>query len=63
MNIIDYDGLKLTKPELKRDLPAGGKRFVQRANGYLATIVAGEIVLQNGEITDARPGKLVRAQA
>ena len=63
VNIIDYDGLKLIKPELKRDLPAGGKRFVQRANGYLATIVTGEIVLQNGEITDARPGALVRAQA
>lgn len=60
VNVIDYDGLRLLKPELKRDLPAGGRRFVQRANGYVATIVAGEVVLQDGEITEARPGRLVR---
>lgn len=60
VNVIDYDGLRLLKPELKRDLPAGGRRFVQRANGYVATIVAGEVVLRDGEITTARPGRLVR---
>ncbi len=60
VNVIDYAGLKLMRPELKRDLPASGKRFVQRANGYVATIVSGEIVLREGEITEARPGRLVR---
>ena len=60
VNVIDYARLKLLKPELKRDLPASGRRFVQRANGYVATIVAGEVVLREGEITDARPGRLVR---
>ena len=60
VNVIDYAGLTLCKPELNRDLPAGGKRFMQKAKGYFATIVSGEVVLRDGEITDARPGKLVR---
>lgn len=60
VNVIDYAGLTLLKPELNRDLPAGGKRFMQKAKGYFATIVSGEVVLRDGEITDARPGKLVR---
>lgn len=60
LNVIDYQNLKLTKPELVRDLPAGGKRFVQKANGYVATIVSGVAVTGNGQITDARPGQLVR---
>ncbi|MDX2039995.1 MAG: amidohydrolase family protein [Acidobacteriota bacterium] len=60
LNVIDYDRLQLLKPELTRDLPAGGKRFVQRANGYLATIVSGEVVAREGTISDNRPGRLVR---
>lgn len=60
LNVIDYQNLKLTKPELVRDLPAGGKRFVQKANGYVATVVSGVAVTGNGQITDARPGQLVR---
>ncbi len=60
LNVIDYPNLKLTKPELVRDLPAGGKRFVQRAEGYIATYVSGIEITRAGEITDARPGKLVR---
>lgn len=60
LNVIDYQALKLTKPELVRDLPAGGKRFVQRAEGYVATFVSGVEVTRNGQITEARPGQLVR---
>ncbi len=60
LNVIDYANLKLTKPELVRDLPAGGKRFVQKATGYLATFVSGVEVTRAGDITDARPGQLVR---
>jgi N-acyl-D-aspartate/D-glutamate deacylase len=43
------------------DLPAGGKRLVQGADGYVATLVAGETVFENGEHTGALPGRLVRA--
>lgn len=60
LNVIDYANLKLTKPELVRDLPAGGKRFVQKANGYVATFVSGVAVTRDGKVTDARPGHLVR---
>ncbi len=60
VNVIDYGNLQLTKPELVRDLPAGGKRFLQQARGYLATIVSGRAVTRNGQITDERPGRLVR---
>jgi N-acyl-D-aspartate/D-glutamate deacylase len=60
INIIDYNNLKLNRPELVRDLPAGGKRFVQYANGYLATIVSGCLVTKDGIATSERPGKLVR---
>jgi N-acyl-D-aspartate/D-glutamate deacylase len=42
------------------DLPAGGKRLLQRASGYDATIVSGEVIYRNGEATGALPGKLVR---
>jgi N-acyl-D-aspartate/D-glutamate deacylase len=60
VNLIDPDALALAHPEIVYDLPAGGKRLVQRARGYRATIVSGEIVLENGEPTGALPGKLVR---
>jgi N-acyl-D-aspartate/D-glutamate deacylase len=45
------------------DLPAGGRRLVQRVDGYVATLVAGEVTYENGEPTGARPGRLVRAGA
>ncbi len=61
LNVIDFSRLRLHHPELRHDLPAGGKRLVQRADGYVATIVAGVPVFENGEETGARPGKLVRA--
>lgn len=60
INVIDYGRLRLRKPELVRDLPAGGKRFIQRPDGYIATIVAGSVACRNGEITEHRPGRLVR---
>jgi len=60
INAIDPQKLSVGLPQLVRDLPAGGKRFLQKAHGYVATWVAGEQVQCNGEITDARPGHLVR---
>ena len=60
LNVIDMDGLRLRTPTIVHDLPAGGRRFVQRADGYLHTIVAGEETYANGEPTGARPGRLVR---
>ena len=60
INVIDYENLKIRPPEVLYDLPAGGKRMVQRTEGYDATIVAGEIVYRHGEATDALPGRLVR---
>ncbi len=60
LNIIDYPNLRLGPPSIYADLPAGGKRLLQRAHGYVATLVGGQIIAQNGELTDARPGRLVR---
>ncbi len=60
LNLIDADRVALRPPEMVFDLPAGGRRFVQRASGYAATLVAGEVVMRDGEPTDARPGRLVR---
>jgi len=60
LNIIDFDRLKLEAPVMAYDLPAGGKRLLQRARGYEATIVSGQITYRNGEATDALPGRLVR---
>lgn len=60
INVIDYDRLQLRRPTVAYDLPAGGKRLVQRADGYTATIVSGQIVCQNGVATGALPGRLVR---
>ena len=61
LNIIDYDKLALVHPEKVNDLPSGVGRLIQRSNGYTATIVAGEVVVDDGELTDARPGRLVRS--
>jgi N-acyl-D-amino-acid deacylase len=61
VNIIDFDGLRLHQPEVVHDLPAGGRRLVQRVDGYRSTFVAGTPVFENGEDTGVRPGRLVRA--
>jgi N-acyl-D-aspartate/D-glutamate deacylase len=60
VNLIDLDRLRLRAPEMAFDLPAGGRRLIQRAEGYRATIVAGEPIYENGEPTGALPGRLIR---
>jgi N-acyl-D-aspartate/D-glutamate deacylase len=60
VNIIDYERLTAHRPEIRFDLPAGGKRFVQTASGYVATITRGEVTYEHGEATDALPGRLIR---
>lgn len=60
VNVIDYDRLRLKAPRIAYDLPAGGRRLLQGAEGYVATIVAGEAVYRDGEPTGALPGRLVR---
>ncbi len=60
LNIIDYDNLRLDLPYLVNDLPGGSKRLIQKAEGYTATIVSGEVTFRNGEETGARPGKVIR---
>jgi N-acyl-D-aspartate/D-glutamate deacylase len=60
LNIIDLPRLALRRPVMQRDLPAGGRRLVQRADGYIATLVAGIAIAERGELTGTRPGQLVR---
>ncbi|MCA9505384.1 MAG: amidohydrolase family protein [Spirochaetaceae bacterium] len=60
LNVIDLDRLENQMPEVAYDLPAGAARFVQRARGYDATIVSGEVTFRDGEHTGALPGRLVR---
>jgi N-acyl-D-aspartate/D-glutamate deacylase len=60
VNLIDFDALAVRAPEIAHDLPAGGRRLVQRATGYAKTLVAGEVTMENGEPTGALPGRLVR---
>ncbi len=60
LNVIDHDALAIDAPRMVNDLPAGGRRLVQRARGYRATVCAGEVTFEDGEPTGARPGRLVR---
>ena len=60
LNLIDFDALRLHDPEMVWDLPAGGKRLVQRADGYVATVCSGEVTYEQGQPTGAMPGRLVR---
>lgn len=60
LNVIDFDQLRCERPTMAYDLPAGGKRLVQRARGYAATIVNGSVIARDGEPTGALPGRLVR---
>ena len=60
LNVIDFDRLRVEAPVMKWDLPAGGKRLLQRATGYRATIVSGAVTYRDGEATGALPGRLVR---
>jgi len=60
INVIDYDNLKMLQPKMVFDLPANGRRLLQKAEGYKATIVNGTVVLRDGEFTGELPGKLLR---
>ena len=60
INIIDFDRLQLRQAEVVYDLPAGGKRLMQRADGYRHTFVAGTEIVQDDEHTGALPGRLLR---
>ncbi len=62
LNVIDHAALRLHKPIISYDLPAGGRRLDQTAEGYVATVVSGQVIAENGVPTDARPGKLVRGR-
>jgi N-acyl-D-aspartate/D-glutamate deacylase len=59
-NVIDFGALRLEPPVLVHDLPAGGRRLIQRAHGYEATVVSGVVTMRDGEHTGALPGRLVR---
>jgi N-acyl-D-aspartate/D-glutamate deacylase len=60
LNLVDLEHLNLRLPEMVHDLPAGARRLIQRADGWKATICAGEVTFEDGEHTDARPGRLIR---
>jgi N-acyl-D-amino-acid deacylase len=60
INVIDFQALQILAPEMIFDLPAGGRRLVQRAQGYRATVVSGVVTFENGVATGELPGKLVR---
>ncbi|HEX5379413.1 MAG TPA: amidohydrolase family protein [Phenylobacterium sp.] len=60
INVIDYDRLTLKAPQVAYDLPSGGRRLIQRAEGYVATILAGQVTYRDGEPTGALPGRLLR---
>ncbi len=63
LNIIDLSRLQLAHPEMQADLPGGGQRLMQEASGYLYTLKSGDIIAQDGQLTSARPGRLVRSSA
>ena len=60
LNVIDYDRLQLRAPRIERDLPAGGARLTQAADGYVATVKGGEVTYRDGRPTGALPGRLIR---
>ena len=62
INVIDYDNLTLGMPHIVQDLPANGSRLMQYARGYDYTIVKGEVTLKDGQMTGARPGRLIRGE-
>jgi N-acyl-D-amino-acid deacylase len=60
VNVIDLDRLQLHRPTMEYDLPGGARRLLQRATGYTATVVNGEVIVRDGEATGALPGQLIR---
>ena len=63
INVIDYDRLQLECPRVTYDLPGGGRRLLQDARGYVATMVSGKVTQRDGRPTGALPGALVRGAA
>ena len=61
VNVIDFDRLGLGAMALRRDLPAGGMRLMQPAQGYVATMIDGTLTRRHDEDTGARPGRLLRS--
>jgi N-acyl-D-aspartate/D-glutamate deacylase len=62
LNLIDHDRLRVEQPEMIFDLPAGGRRLMQRARGYDATVVAGAVTIEDDTATGELPGRLVRGE-
>ena len=62
INIIDYDNLKVFKPEMVHDLPTGSRRIIQKSSGYKATIKSGVVTFRDSEATGAMPGNLIRGE-
>ncbi len=63
INVVDLDALDIEVPEYRRDLPAGGSRFVQPATGYVATLNNGAVTREHDQDTGARPGRVARPQS
>jgi N-acyl-D-aspartate/D-glutamate deacylase len=61
--VFDLDALGASRPQIHWDLPASGRRFLQRATGYRAIVVSGEVTYRDGASTGALPGRLVRGQS
>ena len=62
LNVIDFDALHIHAPEMVYDLPANGRRLIQRVDGYRYTICSGEVIYADGQPTGALPGKLIRGR-
>jgi N-acyl-D-aspartate/D-glutamate deacylase len=62
LNVIDIDNLACASPRIVTDLPAGGRRLLQAANGYRYTIKRGAVTFEDGEATGQLPGKLLRGE-
>ena len=62
LNVIDHQRLRVEQPEMVFDLPAGGRRLMQRARGYVATVVDGQVTIRDDEPTGALPGRVVRGE-
>jgi N-acyl-D-aspartate/D-glutamate deacylase len=60
VNVIDMDTLAIAPPEMVFDLPANGRRLIQRARGYCATVKRGQVIFEDGQPTGALPGQLIR---
>ena len=60
LNVIDLDGLRLESPQMVFDLPAGGRRLVQKASGYRYTVKSGQVIFEDGQPAGPLPGRLLR---